>query len=598
MLDPGQMLQNRYRIDALLGEGGMGAVYKAYDTRLKIPVALKEMVPQPGLDEHTLEQLHQQFEQEATVLAPLSHPHLVRVGDYFEEGDNTYLVMDFVEGESLINIIGEKGALPEAQVLTWSLQLLDALSYCHSRNVIHRDIKPQNVIITPEGKAVLVDFGLVKLWDPEDPQTKTVMRGVGTPEYAPPEQYSSQEGHTDPRSDLYGLAATMYHALTGEPPLGAAERMADPDQFIPVREMAPDVSQMTSIAVMKAMALARSQRWQDAKEMADALVEGEAAPLQPALEKPVIIEKPAVPARTRELPKEEEAPAKRGWMWVAAVAVIVVALAVGGWWLYQSGLLTGGTEAAQATQPITATEVPSAATSAPEATVNPTDVPQPTTAPTPHPSASDQARAFAQSILTGIGDRPPDYEDSFDDPGSGWTLLKTSDAEAGYQDGEYVITIASSDYSMYADSAALPTFADFALEVDGQFAAGDIGYWGTSWQWGDAQVTGVLIPLLAGPVQMVHCEGADCSSLGDIRNPALNPVGETNHLQIIAKGSEIAIAINGEWQVLATDLYYTADAGRRIRLEVLNSAASPLEVRWDNLKLWDITDLPAPAPTD
>jgi serine/threonine protein kinase len=596
MLNPGQILQDRYRIDALLGEGGMGAVYKAYDTRLKISVALKEMVPQPGLDEHTLDQLHQQFEQEATVLAPLSHPHLVRVGDYFEESGNTYLVMDFVEGESLIDIIAEKGALPEAQVLAWALQLLDALTYCHSRNVIHRDIKPQNVIITPEGRAVLVDFGLVKLWDPDDPHTKTVMRGIGTPEYAPPEQYSSHEGHTDPRSDLYGLAATMYHALAGEPPLGAAERMAEPELFIPVREMAPDVSQRTSIAIMRAMALARSQRWRSAKEMAEALVEGETLPLEPT-ERPIIIEKPAMPARTRELPEEEAAPAKRGWVWIVAVVVVVAALAVGGWWLYQSGLLTGGADVAQATVSPTATEASGVETDVPDATAKPTGVSQPTIEPPSPPSASDKAQAFAESILAAIGDRSPDYEDGFGDSGSGWTLLQTSDVETGYQDGEYVV-IASPNYSTYADSASLPTFADFALEVDGRFEAGEVGYWGASWQWGDAQVTGVLLPFLADPVQMVHCEGADCSTLGDIRNPALNPVGEINRLQVIVKGSEIAIALNGEWQILATDLYYTTDEGRRMRLEVLNSGASPLEVRWDNLKIWDITALPAPAPTD
>jgi serine/threonine protein kinase len=596
MLEPGQMLQNRYRIDALLGEGGMGAVYKAYDTRLKIPVALKEMVPQPGLDEHTLDQLHQQFEQEATLLAPLSHAHLVRVGDYFEEGDNTYLVMDFVEGESLIDIIEKEGALPEAQVLTWTLQLLDALAYCHSRSVIHRDIKPQNVIITPEGKAVLVDFGLVKLWDPDDPHTKTVMRGVGTPEYAPPEQYSAYEGHTDPRSDLYGLAATMYHALAGEAPLGAAERMADPEQFIPVREIAPDVSPRTSIAIMKAMALARSQRWAGAQEMAEALVEGETAPLQPAAERPAVIEKPAVPARTRKLPKEEEAaaPAKRGWVWGAAAVILVVALAGGGWWLYQLGLLTGGTEAAQTPPLPAATEVLAAATDAPAPTTEPVDTPQPTFAPTSSPSAGDEALADAGPILAAISDRQPDYEDGFGDPGSGWTLMQTSDVETGYEDGEYFI-IASPGYSTYADSGALPAFADFALEVEGRFADGDVGYWGASWQWGEAQVTGVLLPFLAGPVQMVHCEDTDCSSLGDVRSPALNPAGETDRLQVIVKGSEIAVAINGEWQVLATDLYYTADEARRVRLEVLNSGASPLEVRWDSLKIWDITDLPAPT---
>ena len=589
MLKPGQILQNRYRIEDLLGEGGMGAVYKAWDERLKLSVALKEMVPQPGLDEHMLKQLHQQFEQEATILAPLNHPHLVRVGDYFEEGDNTYLVMDFVEGESLIDLIKQEGTLPEARVLAWALQLLDALTYCHSRGVIHRDIKPQNVIITPEGRAVLVDFGLVKLWDPEDPQTKTVMRGVGTPEYAPPEQYSSQEGHTDPRSDLYGLAATMYHALAGEPPLGAAERMADPEQFVAVREIAPDVSTRTSIAVMKAMALARSQRWESAKEMAEALVEGETIPLEPEAERPSVPRKVSVaaPARTKELPEEiEEVAPKRKWGWIVALVVILPALAAAGWWLYQSGLLTGeqGIAIVPTTQPpavtkVAETDMPSPATSVPTEELQPTMPPR--------PSAGDEARAFAEPILAAIADRPPDYADDFGNPDSGWTLLKTTDIEAGYQDGKYVVTV-EPDYSASSDSTSLPTFTDFVIEIEGEFASGERGYWGVSWYWGENQITGVLIPF-SGLVQMVHCEEA-CSPLGEIRNPPLNPGLETNHLQIVVKGAEMAIALNGEWQILATDLYYTGTEGRQIRLEIQNRGTEPLEVRWDNIKIWDISD--------
>ncbi len=212
-LTSGQMLQNRYRIVSSLGEGGMGAVYRARDTRLDVPVAIKEMTPQPGLAPHTLAQLRQQFQQEAQILARLNHPHLVRVGDFFEEGDSAYLVMDFAEGESLANRIEREGALPEEQVLIWAEQLLDALAYCHAQGAIHRDVKPQNVIIRPDGRAVLVDFGLVKLWDPHDPRTKTTMRGMGMPEYAPPEQYDIEMGHTDARSDVYGLGATLYHAL-------------------------------------------------------------------------------------------------------------------------------------------------------------------------------------------------------------------------------------------------------------------------------------------------------------------------------------------------------------------------------------------------
>ncbi|MEA3310178.1 MAG: serine/threonine-protein kinase, partial [Chloroflexota bacterium] len=156
MLTTGTVLQNRYRIVSLLGQGGMGAVYRAWDIRLKGPVALKEMTPQPGLDPYTLTQLRQQFEQEAIVLARLNHLHLVNVTDFFEEGGNTYLVMDFVKGESLADRIERQGALPEREVLVWAGQLLDALEYCHAQGIIHRDVKPQNVIITPEGEAVLV----------------------------------------------------------------------------------------------------------------------------------------------------------------------------------------------------------------------------------------------------------------------------------------------------------------------------------------------------------------------------------------------------------------------------------------------------------
>ena len=214
----GQVLQNRYRVVSLLRKGGMGAVYRAWDTRLNIPIALKELIPQPGLDLHTLAQLRQQFQHEATILASLNHPHLVDVTDFFEEGGNSYLVMRLIEGETLAERIERQKALLEEEVLVWASQLLDALAYCHSQGVIHRDVKPQNVIIRPDGRVVLVDFGLVKLWDPGDPRTKTAMRGMGTPEYAPPEQYDMGPGHTDPRCDIYGLGATLYHALTGQAP--------------------------------------------------------------------------------------------------------------------------------------------------------------------------------------------------------------------------------------------------------------------------------------------------------------------------------------------------------------------------------------------
>jgi len=271
MLQAGDVLQERYRIVALLGKGGMGAVYRAWDTRLKVHVAVKEMIPQPGLDEETLAQMRLQFHQEATVVARLKHACLVNVTDFFEQGGNAYLVMTFVEGENLAARIQQFGALPETEVVALAQQLLDALAYCHDQGIIHRDIKPQNVIIRPDGRPVLVDFGLVKLWDPSDPRTRTAMRGMGTPEYAPPEQYEVAASHTDPRSDIYSLGATLYHALTGQAPPTATLRIASPDAFRPPRLLNPNVTPNTEAVILRATELSLNRRFSSAREMAAAL---------------------------------------------------------------------------------------------------------------------------------------------------------------------------------------------------------------------------------------------------------------------------------------------------------------------------------------
>ncbi len=288
MLDTGVVVQGRYRIVRLLGQGGMGSVYRAWDLRLKVPVALKELLPQPGLDAGTLEALRQQFEQEASVLARLNHPGLVRVTDYFEEQSNAYLVMDFVDGRSLADVIVQDGAQSEAKVTDWAKQLLEALAYCHAQGVVHRDIKPQNIVLRPEGKVVLVDFGLVKLWDPGDPRTRTVMRGMGTPEYAPPEQYGATTDHTGPPSDIYSLGATIYHLLTGQAPATATERMAIPEAFVPLRQRTPDVSDRVERLVMKALALSVSERWQTASEMLSVLVSGPLPTFEPLIPKTLV----------------------------------------------------------------------------------------------------------------------------------------------------------------------------------------------------------------------------------------------------------------------------------------------------------------------
>jgi hypothetical protein len=393
----GRTLQNRYRVISLLGKGGMGAVYRAWDTRLNVSVALKEMVPQPGLDAATLAQLRLQFKQEANVLARMKYPYLVRVTDFFEEEGNAYLVMDFVEGESLGARIAREGALPEGQALTWAGQLLGALAYCHEQGVIHRDVKPQNVIVTPNGEAVLVDFGLVKLWDSRDPRTKTAIRAMGTPEYAPPEQYDLGAAYTDQRSDLYSLGATLYHALTGQAPPTATQRIVSPRVLAPVRSLNPRVSPHVEAALARAMELQPDARFHDAQEMAA------------ALRGKVFISRPQQP--TKVMAEAVAATSGGGrkravWTWVgiaggmAAGGALIIACVVAGvlGFFSESIGIVGGVPAAsptalvwavtEDTPSMTDTPLPAFPTLEPTARSEPTPTPLPT--PIPFPTSTPQ----------------------------------------------------------------------------------------------------------------------------------------------------------------------------------------------------------------
>jgi hypothetical protein len=256
------MLNSRYRIVRLLGQGGFGAVYRAWDTNLNRPCAVKE-----NLD--TSPEAQRQFTREATVLANLSHPNLPRVTDHFIlAGQGQYLVMDYVEGEDLATMIKRDGPMSTAQALTWITQVADALHYLHGRQpqVVHRDVKPANIRITPDGKAMLVDFGLVKLYDPHL-HTTLGARAV-TPGYAPPEQYG--QGTTDARTDQYALAATCYNLVTGQEPMESVQRMAG-GQMPLAHQVNPQTPLPTSLAIERAMRLEPSQRFSTVMEFKNAL---------------------------------------------------------------------------------------------------------------------------------------------------------------------------------------------------------------------------------------------------------------------------------------------------------------------------------------
>ena len=218
-LTPGTTLQGRYRIVRRLGKGGMGAVYEAVDQRLDTTVALKETFSADVC-------LRRQFAQEAHLLALLHHPALPRVSDYFSEGDRAFLVMQFIEGADLAEIIAtQPGPFPRQQVIAWADQLLDALIYLHTseRQVVHRDIKPHNLKLTSTGQIALLDFGLAKAGSSDLSGTNSSTSIFGyTRRYSPLEQIQDQG--TNPQSDIYALGATLYHLLTGIKPPDALTR--------------------------------------------------------------------------------------------------------------------------------------------------------------------------------------------------------------------------------------------------------------------------------------------------------------------------------------------------------------------------------------
>jgi outer membrane protein assembly factor BamB/tRNA A-37 threonylcarbamoyl transferase component Bud32 len=264
-LPPHAILQERYEILDVLGVGGMGAVYRARDLRFSavIKIVAVKQVNNVATDPRQRDISIHNFEREANLLASLSHPAIPKIFDFFSEKNRSYLILEFIEGKNLEALLEEqRRPFSEDEIIDWGLQVCDVLAYLHSHvpPVIFRDIKPGNLMLRPDGRIMVIDFGIAKVF--EHGQRGTM---IGTEGYSPPEQY---RGEAEPRGDLYALGATLHHLLTGrdprlEPPFTFHER--------PIRLFNPDVSAEIEAIIMKSLAYDVDERFGSAAEMALAL---------------------------------------------------------------------------------------------------------------------------------------------------------------------------------------------------------------------------------------------------------------------------------------------------------------------------------------
>jgi len=298
-LKTGEVLRGRYRIQARIGQGGMGNIYLADDLRLEgRQCALKEVEYDRSLPSKIIKEARSQFLREATVLARLDHPNLPKVSDFFSIGPKDFLVMDYIPGKDLRALMLEarqrNAFLGEVDVLGWANQLADALNYLHNQNppLVHRDIKPSNLKITPNNLLKLVDFGLVKALAPDE-MTITVIQGRGTALYTPLEQYGGDGLHTDIRSDIYAFGCTLYHLLTNTPPVDARQRFLQPDSLIPPRSINPALNPRTERAILWAMELHPDNRPATVADFQEFLIGQREIPLRPQTQmrpKPSLLE--------------------------------------------------------------------------------------------------------------------------------------------------------------------------------------------------------------------------------------------------------------------------------------------------------------------
>lgn len=274
---------SEYTLIQEIARGGMGAVYLAEDPAQHRIVAVKEACLDPAACEGKLIEIRKRLLHEMEVLRPLDHPNIPKIFDQFSSENNAFMVMEYIEGRTLLKIQQETlrngRMLEESRVLGWAIQVLDTLTYLHEleKPIIHRDIKPENLILTLDGRIMVIDFGLMKQIERELEMSGPLIKAIGTVEFAPPEQYADSGVSTNVRSDIYSLGATLFYLLAGELPPRAVDRMLPASINIhtalpSLQKANATVSKIMQNVIEKAMQIDPEERFQSARQMRESLV--------------------------------------------------------------------------------------------------------------------------------------------------------------------------------------------------------------------------------------------------------------------------------------------------------------------------------------
>jgi len=458
----GQSL-GRYHILAQLGEGGMAIIYKAYDTRLERDVAIK-IIRKGAFPPDHVERILKRFEREAKALARLSHPNIVKVHDYGEHEGSPYLVMEYLPSGTLKQRMEKP--IPWQEAIQILLPIAEALDYAHSQNMVHRDVKPSNILLTQRGQPMLTDFGIAKVLDLEETQELTgTSAAVGTPEYMAPEQATART--VDHRADIYALGVVLYEMVTGRKPFIADTPMAvlikHATESLPrPKHLVPNLPDSVEKMLLKALAKNPVDRYQSMAEMGNAfekimsgqaksLVVREKAKRQPDqtnIRKRTLVESASA---IKSIP-----PKAMSFLKVGGIIGIILMLFWAGSWAMPKFLSLIPTPKPSATVTSTATAIPPTKTLVPTPTKTKVPTSAPTRTPTPVPLSS---------ILL-----HEDFEDGTADgwifPAGTWTIEK--DATGNH----YWVGTGPTDYPQIWYGEAKIGWTDYAFESRIKFVTG------------------------------------------------------------------------------------------------------------------------------